>query len=205
MESKFSSHNTNSKGMSTSEIEEKTEMPNESVKMTSHDLNTIKRSFDVFSDYDSIQGKHLMSAENLPIALRALRQIPSESLIETFIQRYIKKGCGIDEKRFMKIARIVWMDDIAIEEMVWNAFFVFDQMQVGKLIPETMRKILLEYGEAIPEDEAESMIKKNTDKEGLVRYEALINQWKKIHVFPKPKKQKAKGTKRNKDKNVKKK
>lgn len=176
-----------------------------SVEMTSHDLITIKRSFDVFSDYDSVEGANLLSAENLPIALRALRQIPSERYIKTVIRKYFKNRPGINEKKFMEIAREIWMDDITIENKVWNAFFVFDQMETGKLIAETMRKILLEYGEGIPEDEAESIIKKNIDKEGFVRYDVLINQWKKIHAFPKPKTQKPKGTKRNKEKSVKKK
>ena len=139
-----------------------------------HEIAMIAKAFLKFrSDLEDA-----MPAENLGTALRSMKLIPSEEEIELYVNTYAKNGY-ISQKSFLIIGADCWVDDKALEELIWKAFHQFDKVCSGKISQDMMRKILLEMGEPIPDKEAEAIIKGALGKDGFVAYSQLILQWTK--------------------------
>ena len=125
----------------------------------------IDEVFSVFAQPE----EDLVSTDKLGIILRALKQNPTESEIQEFLNKYDSTRRGFLEKRDLYLIMETKLRDTDTLEELLEAFNIFDEDNDGKLSNQEFRYAMTKMGDCLPEEEVDDMIKSaDTENEGYI-------------------------------------
>ena len=123
-------------------------------ELTEDQKNEIREAFDLF-DTD---GSGTIDAKELKVAMRALGFEPSKEEIRKLISQIDKdKDGNVDFSEFLSMMTMKMGERDSKEEMV-KAFRLFDDDESGKISFRNLKRVAMELGESITDEELQEMI-----------------------------------------------
>lgn len=149
-------------------------------ELTEDQKQEIREAFDLF-DTD---GSGSIDAKELKVAMRALGFEPSKEEIRKLISEIDKDGTGtVDFEEFLGMMTVKMGERDSREEIV-KAFRLFDDDETGKISFRNLKRVAMELGESISDEELQEMIDE-ADRigDGEVNQEDFIRIMEKTNLF----------------------
>ncbi|KAK4767019.1 hypothetical protein SAY86_014770 [Trapa natans] len=129
---------------------------------------------EVFSLLDK-DGDGCITVKELAWAIRSLEQHPTEEELRIMIREVDVDGNGtIKLGEFLNLMTRKMKETEADDELK-EAFQVFDKDQDGYISPEELRRVMLNLGEKLTDEEVEMMVKEaDLDGDGQINYKEFI-------------------------------
>ncbi|XP_063428905.1 calmodulin-beta-like [Mytilus trossulus] len=135
---------------------------------------TIAEFKEAFGLFDKDKNGQITSAE-LGTVMRSLGQNPTNADITEMIQEVDSDGSGtINFDEFKKMMGKKMENSDPVEDLR-EAFKIFDKNNDGKIDPNELKKVMVNIGEKLTDEEANEMIKEaDVDGDGKVNYEEFV-------------------------------
>lgn len=151
--------------------------PEDMFPITREKRETYRYQFQMF-DKD---GNGQIDNKELMILMQAIGQNPSKAEVEDMIHEVDSDGNGtIDFDEFIFLME-KYGKDVKVEEQLRAAFVVFDKDKDGFISAEELKKVMMNLGEKMSEDEVADMIAEaDLDGDGVIDYEefiAMMSKW----------------------------
>jgi Ca2+-binding EF-hand superfamily protein len=155
-------------------------MKNLSQNLTTEQKREIREAFDLF-DTD---GSGTIDSKELKVAMRALGFEVKKEEIKKLITEIDLDGSGtIDFNGFLELMARKMSQKDAMEEIV-KAFRLFDEDNVGKITFKNLKKVAMELGETLTDEELHEMIQEaDRDGDGEVTQEDFVRIMSKTTLF----------------------
>jgi calmodulin len=138
--------------------------------LTETQLEEFRESFNVF-DRD---GDGFISIVELELAMRAMGHNPTRIELEEMIEEVdLDKDGAISFEEFVTMM-LKTVTDIDIQEKAIEAFKVFDRDGSGVIRVSELKKIMMNLGDPIDEDEADDLIKLAAQEDGFIDYMKFV-------------------------------
>ncbi|KAL7525106.1 hypothetical protein ACHAXR_002436 [Thalassiosira sp. AJA248-18] len=149
-------------------------------ELTDDQKQEIREAFDLF-DTD---GSGTIDAKELKVAMRALGFEPSKEEIRKLISQIDKDGSGtVDFSEFLVMMTTKMGERDSREEII-KAFRLFDDDETGKISFRNLKRVAMELGESINDEELQEMIDEaDRDGDGEVSQEEFIRIMEKTNLF----------------------
>lgn len=149
-------------------------------ELTEDQKQEIREAFDLF-DTD---GSGTIDAKELKVAMRALGFEPSKEEIRKLIAEIDKDGnAQVDFSEFLVMMTTKMGERDSTEEMI-KAFRLFDDDETGKISFRNLKRVAMELGESISDEELQEMIDEaDRDGDGEVSQEEFIGIMEKTNLF----------------------
>lgn len=149
-------------------------------ELTEDQKQEIREAFDLF-DTD---GSGTIDAKELKVAMRALGFEPSKEEIRKLISQVDADGSGtVDFAEFLVMMTAKMGERDSREEIV-KAFRLFDDDETGKISFRNLKRVALELGESITDEELQEMIDEaDRDGDGEVSQDEFIRIMEKTNLF----------------------
>jgi Ca2+-binding EF-hand superfamily protein len=153
---------------------------NNIVELTDEQKQEIHEAFDLF-DTD---GSGTIDAKELKVAMRALGFEPSKDEIKRLISEVDKDGSGtVNYNEFLVMMTTKMSERDSREEMI-KAFRLFDDDETGKISFRNLKRVAMELGETITDEELQEMIDEaDRDGDGEVSQDEFIRVMEKTNLF----------------------
>ena len=153
---------------------------NNIVELTEEQKQEIHEAFDLF-DTD---GSGTIDAKELKVAMRALGFEPSKDEIKRLISEVDKDGSGtVNYNEFLVMMTTKMSERDSREEMI-KAFRLFDDDETGKISFRNLKRVAMELGETITDEELQEMIEEaDRDGDGEVSQDEFIRVMEKTNLF----------------------
>ena len=153
---------------------------NNIVELTEEQKQEIHEAFDLF-DTD---GSGTIDAKELKVAMRALGFEPSKDEIKRLISEVDKDGSGtVNYNEFLVMMTTKMSERDSREEMI-KAFRLFDDDETGKISFRNLKRVAMELGETITDEELQEMIDEaDRDGDGEVSQYEFIRVMEKTNLF----------------------
>lgn len=140
-------------------------------QLTEEQIADFKEAFSLF-DKD---GDGVIKIAELALLVRSLNQNPTNSELNEWIAEIDPDQTGIlDFPEFISLMARK-MKDVNPEEELREAFQVLDKEKLGYMTTNELKHVVVKWGEAFSEEEAEQMIREaDPDGTGKVQYEDFI-------------------------------
>ncbi len=163
--------------MSKKPLAKKNQRPPE---LTDDQKSEIREAFDLF-DTD---GSGTIDIKELKVAMRALGFETSKEELRKLVSQVDKDGSGaVDFKEFLQMMTSKMADRDSREEMV-KAFRLFDDDETGKISFRNLKRVAMELGETISDEELQEMIDEaDRDGDGEVSQEEFCRIMEKTNLF----------------------
>ncbi|XP_054712649.1 uncharacterized protein LOC129222203 [Uloborus diversus] len=150
------------------------------IELTAEQKKDIQDSFNLF-DQD---GTGFIAARDLKVALRALGFEPKKEEIKKMISEIDKENTGkIAFDDFLKLMAEKISDKDANKEIL-KAFQLFDDDSTGKISFNNLKRVAMELGENITDEELQEMIDEaDRDGDGEVNQEEFLRIMKKTCLY----------------------
>jgi centrin-1 len=128
--------------------------------------------------------KGTIDAKELKVAMRALGFEPSKEEIRKLISQIDKDGSGtVEFSEFLAMMTTKMGERDSREEML-KAFRLFDDDESGKISFKNLKRVAMELGESISDEELQEMIDEaDRDGDGEVSQEEFIRIMEKTNLF----------------------
>jgi Ca2+-binding EF-hand superfamily protein len=149
-------------------------------ELTEDQKQEIREAFDLF-DTD---GSGTIDTKELKVAMRALGFEASKEELRKLVSQVDKDGSGtVDFTEFLDIMTSKMGDRDSREEMI-KAFRLFDDDETGKISFRNLKRVALELGESISDEELQEMIDEaDRDGDGEVSQDEFIKIMEKTNLF----------------------
>jgi len=149
-------------------------------ELTEDQKQEIREAFDLF-DTD---GSGTIDAKELKVAMRALGFEPSKEEIRKLISEIDKDGSGtVDFNEFLAMMTTKMGERDSTEEII-KAFRLFDDDETGKISFRNLKRVAMELGESINDEELQEMIDEaDRDGDGEVSQDEFIRIMEKTNLF----------------------
>ncbi|KAL7451138.1 hypothetical protein ACHAWC_002984 [Mediolabrus comicus] len=149
-------------------------------ELTEDQKQEIREAFDLF-DTD---GSGTIDTKELKVAMRALGFESSKEELRKLVSQVDKDGSGtVDFTEFLDIMTSKMGDRDSREEMI-KAFRLFDDDETGKISFRNLKRVALELGESISDEELQEMIDEaDRDGDGEVSQDEFIKIMEKTNLF----------------------
>lgn len=149
-------------------------------ELTEDQKQEIREAFDLF-DTD---GSGTIDTKELKVAMRALGFENSKEELRKLVSQVDKDGSGtVDFTEFLDIMTSKMGDRDSREEMI-KAFRLFDDDETGKISFRNLKRVALELGESISDEELQEMIDEaDRDGDGEVSQDEFIKIMEKTNLF----------------------
>ena len=149
-------------------------------ELTEDQRQEIREAFDLFDS----DGSGAIDAKELKVAMRALGFEPSKQEIRNMIAEADTDGSGmIDFQEFEKLMTVKLGQRDAHEEML-KAFRLFDDDESGYITFKNLKRIALELGESISDEELQEMIDEaDRSGQGKVSQDDFCRIMKKTNLY----------------------
>ncbi len=149
-------------------------------ELTEDQKQEIREAFDLF-DTD---GSGTIDTKELKVAMRALGCESSKEELRKLVSQVDKDGSGtVDFTEFLDIMTSKMGDRDSREEMI-KAFRLFDDDETGKISFRNLKRVALELGESISDEELQEMIDEaDRDGDGEVSQDEFIKIMEKTNLF----------------------
>ncbi|KAL3816380.1 hypothetical protein ACHAXA_008350 [Cyclostephanos tholiformis] len=149
-------------------------------ELTEDQKQEIREAFDLF-DTD---GSGTIDAKELKVAMRALGFEPSKEEIRNLISQINRDGSGtVNFAEFLTMMTTKMGERDSTEEMI-KAFRLFDDDETGKISFRNLKRVAVELGENITDEELQEMIDEaDRDGDGEVSQEEFIRIMEKTNLF----------------------
>ncbi|KAL7470452.1 hypothetical protein ACHAXS_010683 [Conticribra weissflogii] len=149
-------------------------------ELTEEQKEEIREAFDLF-DTD---GSGTIDAKELKVAMRALGFEPSKEEIRKLISQIDKDGSGtVDFPEFLAMMTTKMGERDSREEIL-KAFALFDDDETGKISFRNLKRVAMELGESITDEELQEMIDEaDRDGDGEVSQDEFIRIMEKTNLF----------------------
>mmetsp|Transcript_16939 Transcript_16939/g.27359 ORF Transcript_16939/g.27359 Transcript_16939/m.27359 type:complete len:175 (+) Transcript_16939:97-621(+) len=149
-------------------------------ELTEDQKQEIREAFDLF-DTD---GSGSIDAKELKVAMRALGFEPSKEEIRKLISEIDKDGNSqVDFSEFLVMMTTKMGERDSHEEIV-KAFRLFDDDETGKISFRNLKRVAMELGESITDEELQEMIDEaDRDGDGEVSQAEFIKIMEKTNLF----------------------
>ena len=129
-------------------------------------------------------GSGTIDAKELKVAMRALGFEPSKEEIRKLISQIDKdKDGNVDFSEFLTMMTMKMGERDSKEEMV-KAFRLFDDDESGKISFRNLKRVAMELGESITDEELQEMIDEaDRDGDGEVSQSDFIRIMEKTNLF----------------------
>lgn len=153
---------------------------NSIVELTDEQKQEIHEAFDLF-DTD---GSGTIDAKELKVAMRALGFEPSKDEIKRLISEVDRDGSGtVNYNEFLVMMTTKMSERDSREEMI-KAFRLFDDDETGKISFRNLKRVAMELGETITDEELQEMIDEaDRDGDGEVSQDEFIRVMEKTNLF----------------------
>lgn len=150
------------------------------LELTEDQKQEIREAFDLF-DTD---GSGTIDTKELKVAMRALGFESSKEELRKLVSQVDKDGSGtVDFTEFLDIMTSKMGDRDSREEMI-KAFRLFDDDETGKISFRNLKRVALELGESISDEELQEMIDEaDRDGDGEVSQDEFIKIMEKTNLF----------------------
>ncbi|KAL7432454.1 hypothetical protein ACHAXM_003096 [Skeletonema potamos] len=150
------------------------------LELTDDQKVEIREAFDLF-DTD---GSGTIDTKELKVAMRALGFDVSRDELRKLVAQVDKDGSGvIDFKEFLQMMTSKMADRDSREEMI-KAFRLFDDDETGKISFRNLKRVAMELGESISDEELQEMIDEaDRDGDGEVSQDEFIRIMEKTNLF----------------------
>jgi centrin-1 len=128
--------------------------------------------------------KGTIDAKELKVAMRALGFEPSTEEVRKLISQVDKDGSGtVNFNEFLAIMTTKMGERDSREEII-KAFRLFDDDETGKISFRNLKRVAMELGESITDEELQEMIDEaDRDGDGEVSQEEFIRIMEKTNLF----------------------
>ncbi|CAG2235457.1 CALM [Mytilus edulis] len=135
---------------------------------------TIAEFKEAFGLFDKDNNGQITSSE-LGTVMRSLGQNPTNADITEMINEVDSDGSGtINFAEFTKMMGKKMENSDPVEDLR-EAFKIFDKNSDGKIDPNELKKVMVNIGEKLTDEEANEMIKEaDVDGDGKVNYEEFV-------------------------------
>ncbi|CAC5377258.1 unnamed protein product [Mytilus coruscus] len=135
---------------------------------------TIAEFKEAFSLFDKDNNGQITSSE-LGTVMRSLGQNPTNADITEMINEVDSDGSGtINFTEFTNMMGKKMENSNPVEDLR-EAFKIFDKNNDGKIDPNELKKVMVNIGEKLTDEEANEMIKEaDVDGDGKVNYEEFV-------------------------------
>mmetsp|Transcript_24453 Transcript_24453/g.49553 ORF Transcript_24453/g.49553 Transcript_24453/m.49553 type:complete len:201 (-) Transcript_24453:403-1005(-) len=125
-----------------------------------------------------------IDAKELKVAMRALGFEPSKEEIRKLISQIDKDGSGtVDFNEFLGMMKTKMGERDSREEIL-KAFSLFDDDETGKISFRNLKRVAMELGESITDEELQEMIDEaDRDGDGEVSQDEFIRIMEKTNLF----------------------
>ena len=149
-------------------------------ELTEDQKQEIREAFDLF-DTD---GSGTIDTKELKVAMRALGFESSKEELRKLVSQVDRDGSGaVDFTEFLDIMTSKMGDRDSREEMI-KAFRLFDDDETGKISFRNLKRVALELGESISDEELQEMIDEaDRDGDGEVSQDEFIKIMEKTNLF----------------------
>ena len=149
-------------------------------ELTEDQRQEIREAFDLFDS----DGSGAIDAKELKVAMRALGFEPSKQEIRNMIAEADTDGSGmIDFQEFEKLMTVKLGQRDAHEEML-KAFRLFDDDESGYVTFKNLKRIAMELGESISDEELQEMIDEaDRSGQGKVSQDDFCRIMKKTNLY----------------------
>jgi centrin-1 len=149
-------------------------------ELTEDQKQEIREAFDLF-DTD---GSGSIDAKELKVAMRALGFEPGKEEIRKLISQVNRDGSGtVNFPEFLSMMTTKMGERDSTEEMI-KAFRLFDDDETGKISFRNLKRVAMELGENITDEELQEMIDEaDRDGDGEVSQEEFIRIMEKTNLF----------------------
>ncbi|KAK1747342.1 centrin-1 [Skeletonema marinoi] len=149
-------------------------------ELTDDQKAEIREAFDLF-DTD---GSGTIDIKELKVAMRALGFETSKDELRKLVAQVDKDGSGaVDFKEFLQMMTAKMADRDSRDEIV-KAFRLFDDDETGKISFRNLKRVAMELGETISDEELQEMIDEaDRDGDGEVSQDEFIRIMEKTNLF----------------------
>ena len=149
-------------------------------ELTEEQKSEIREAFDLF-DTD---GSGTIDIKEMKVALRALGFDTSKEELRKLVAEVDKDGSGaVEFKEFLQMMTSKMADRDSREEMI-KAFRLFDDDETGKISFRNLKRVAMELGETISDEELQEMIDEaDRDGDGEVSQDEFIRVMEKTNLF----------------------
>ncbi|KAL3773843.1 hypothetical protein ACHAWO_002208 [Cyclotella atomus] len=149
-------------------------------QLTDDQKQEIREAFDLF-DTD---GSGTIDAKELKVAMRALGFDPSKEEIRKLISQVDTDKSGtVNFPEFLNMMTTKMGERDSREEII-KAFRLFDDDETGKISFRNLKRVAVELGETISDEELQEMIDEaDRDGDGEVSQEEFIRIMEKTNLF----------------------
>ena len=149
-------------------------------ELTEDQRQEIREAFDLFDS----DGSGAIDAKELKVAMRALGFEPSKQEIRNMIAEADTDGSGmIDFQEFEKLMTVKLGQRDSHEEML-KAFRLFDDDESGYVTFKNLKRIAMELGESISDEELQEMIDEaDRSGQGKVSQDDFCRIMKKTNLY----------------------
>ncbi|KAL7485064.1 hypothetical protein ACHAW6_010661, partial [Cyclotella cf. meneghiniana] len=149
-------------------------------ELTEEQKQEIREAFDLF-DTD---GSGTIDAKELKVAMRALGFEPSKEEVRKLISQVDKDGSGtVNFNEFLAMMTTKMCERDSREEII-KAFRLFDDDETGKISFRNLKRVAMELGESITDEELQEMIDEaDRDGDGEVSQEEFIRIMERTNLF----------------------
>jgi centrin-1 len=151
-----------------------------SSELTEEQKQEIREAFDLF-DTD---GSGTIDTKELKVAMRALGFEATKEELRKLVAQVDKDGSGtVDFTEFLGMMTAKMGDRDSREEMI-KAFRLFDDDETGKISFRNLKRVAIELGETISDEELQEMIDEaDRDGDGEVSQDEFIRIMEKTNLF----------------------
>lgn len=147
-------------------------------ELSPEELSNLKEAFSIF-DKD---GDGTITAKELGTVMRSLGQNPTDQELDDMVKEIDVDGNGeIDFEEFVTLMTRK-MEDTETEDIIIEAFQMFDKEGDGVVSSEQLRNIMTNHGEKLTDEEVDEMMREADIVFGDFDYKKFIREIMKVKM-----------------------